>query len=67
MSDLTKYSNLEICRVCLNEPVVFNLYLIENNLILFKLRSFISVEVSFSSNKFPGLKKLILFFNSRMN
>lgn len=47
MSDFTKYSDLEICRVCLNEPVVFNLYLSENNSILYKLRSFISVEVSF--------------------
>lgn len=47
MSDSTKYSDLEICRVCLKEPVVFNLYQFENNSILFKLRSFISVEVSF--------------------
>lgn len=61
MSNLTKYSDLGICRVCLNEPVVFNLYLSENNLILFKLRSFISVEVSFSSKMLKSKKNIILF------
>lgn len=61
MSDLTKYSELEICRVCLNEPVVFNLYSSENNSILFKLRSFISVEVSLFLS-FASTIKIFTFF-----
>lgn len=42
-----KYTELTICRVCLKEPVSFNLYEDQNKSILLKLRTFIQIEVSF--------------------